>query len=146
MMQNFILCGGDKGWKWKIPGGDFFHCAGRETASTVSVYFGRMYQSRYLTGMAAGMRTKTNHIGFIAPMPIPELMRGINAFALWVQRVNPQAVVHLRWTKGWDNPELESSNSSPYGKTHCICRPFVDIGIPCNFISFSAANICTAGE
>ena len=87
----------------------FFHCVGRETASNVSVYFGRMYQSRYLTGMAAGMRTKTNHIGFIASMPIPELMRGINAFALGVQRVNPQAVVHLRWTKGWDNPELESS-------------------------------------
>ena len=85
----------------------FFHCAGTETAPNVSVYFGRMYQARYLSGMAAGMRTKTNHIGFVAAMPIVEVIRGINAFTLGVQKVNPQAVVHVRWTDSWDTPEKE---------------------------------------
>ncbi len=87
----------------------FFHCAGTETAPNVSVYFGRMYQARYLSGMAAGMRTKTNHIGFVAAMPIVEVIRGINAFTLGVQKVNPKAVVHVRWTDSWDNPAVEMS-------------------------------------
>lgn len=93
----------------KHPDIYFFHCAGTETAPNVSVYFGRMYQARYLSGMAAGMRTKTNHIGYVAAMPIVEVIRGINAFTLGVRKVNPAAVVHVRWTNSWDNIEMEKS-------------------------------------
>lgn len=93
----------------KHPDIYFFHCAGTETAPNLSVYFGRMYQARYLSGMAAGMRTKTNHIGFVAAMPIAEVKRGINAFTLGVRKVNPQAVVHVRWTASWDNEEQEKA-------------------------------------
>lgn len=93
----------------KYPDIYFFHCAGTKTAPNVSVYFGRMYQARYLSGMAAGMRTKTNHIGYVAAMPIVEVIRGINAFTLGVRKVNPAAVVHVRWTNGWDNTEAEKA-------------------------------------
>lgn len=53
------------------------------------------------------MRTKTNHIGFVASIPTPQTIRAVNAFTLGVQRVNPQAVVHIRWVNGWNNSQKE---------------------------------------
>ena len=73
----------------------------------LSTYFARMFQGRYLSGALAGMRTKTNVIGYVAGMPNSEVMRGINAFTLGVQQVNPNAKVFVMWTNDWDNPEIE---------------------------------------
>jgi len=63
--------------------------------------FGRMYQPRYIAGMAAGAATESNKIGYVAAFPIPEVIRGINAFALGVQAVNPDATVEVAWTSTW---------------------------------------------
>ena len=63
--------------------------------------FGRMYQPRYIAGMAAGAATESDTIGYVAAFPIPEVIRGINAFALGVQAVNPDAVVEVNWTSTW---------------------------------------------
>ena len=63
--------------------------------------FGRMYQPRFIAGMAAGAATETDTIGYVAAFPIPEVIRGINAFALGVQAVNPDAVVEINWTSTW---------------------------------------------
>ena len=63
--------------------------------------FGRMYQPRYIAGMAAGAATESNTIGYVAAFPIPEVIRGINAFALGVQETNPDAVVEVNWTGTW---------------------------------------------
>ena len=71
-------------------------------------YFVRMYQARYLAGIVAGMKTKSNVIGYVAAMENNEVNRGINAFALGVQRVNPQAVVKVMWTESWDDEEKET--------------------------------------
>ncbi len=64
----------------------FEHCSGYKTAKNVGTYFGRMYQARHLTGIVAGMMTKSNKIGYVAAVPIPEVIRGINAFALGVKK------------------------------------------------------------
>ena len=85
----------------------FFHCSGYMTSENMSAYFGRMYQMRYLTGIVAGLRTETNQIGYVAAHPIPEVRRGINAFALGVKSVNPDAVVNVIWTHSWLNTGLE---------------------------------------
>ena len=85
----------------------FFHCSGYMTRENMSAYFGRMYQMRYLTGIVAGLRTETNQIGYVAAHPIPEVRRGINAFALGVKSVNPNAVVNVIWTSSWLNTGLE---------------------------------------
>jgi len=90
-----------------FPNVKFMHCSGFKTADNVSNYFGRMYQARYLTGMVAGMMTKSNLIGYVAAFPIPEVIRGINAFTLGVRSVNPQAQVRVVWTKTWFDPALE---------------------------------------
>ncbi len=82
----------------------FMHCSGYKTAKNVGTYFGRMYQARYLTGLVAGSMTKTGKIGYVAAHPIPEVIRGINAFALGVKKVNPDAKVYVVWTGAWYDP------------------------------------------
>lgn len=91
----------------QFPETTFMHCSGYKTAPNMSNYFGRMYQARYLTGMVAGSMTKKNAIGYVAAFPIPEVIRGINAFTLGVRAVNPTAEVRVVWTKSWYDPALE---------------------------------------
>ena len=91
------------------PDVKFFHLAGAATGPNLDTYFGRMYQARYLTGIVAGKQTQTNQIGFVAAFPIPEVIRGINAFTLGVRSVNPQAVVHVKWSGTWNDSSLETA-------------------------------------
>jgi len=69
--------------------------------------FGRMYEPRYLSGMVAGSATSSNLIGYVAAFPIPEVIRGINAFTLGVREVNPAAEVEVNWTSTWFDPAVE---------------------------------------
>ncbi|AEX86410.1 hypothetical protein XO10_10030 [Marinitoga sp. 1135] len=85
----------------------FLNCAGYKSYRNLSVYFGRIYQPQFLTGMIAGIMTKSNKIGFIAPYPLPLFVRNLNAFAIGVKMVNPSAVIDVKWTKEWINYELE---------------------------------------
>lgn len=88
----------------------FFHCSGWEINDTnLGNYFGRMYEPRYLTGIAAGYATETNKIGYVAAFPIPEVIRGINAFTLGVRKANPDATVQVVWTNTWYDPAIEKS-------------------------------------
>ena len=85
----------------------FMHCSGYKSAENVGNYFGRMYEPRYLSGIVAGKMTKANVIGYVAAFPIPEVIRGINAFTLGVQSVNPKAEVRVVWTQTWFDPGIE---------------------------------------
>ncbi len=91
----------------EFPDTWFVHISGYKTAPNVSTVFGRMYQPRYLSGIVAGKMTKTNIIGYVAAFPIPEVIRMINAFALGVRSVNPQAEVRVVWTNTWFGPPQE---------------------------------------
>ena len=73
------------------------------------IYFGRMYEARFLTGIVAGAMTKTNRIGYAAAIPTSEVVRGIDAFALGVASVNPNAKVYVEWIGKWyDSPKEKS--------------------------------------
>jgi basic membrane protein A len=85
----------------------FMHCSGFKTADNVGTYFGRMYQPRYLSGMIAGKMTESNILGYVAAHPIPEVIRGLNAFALGARSVNPDVKVHVVWTQTWYDPAKE---------------------------------------
>lgn len=85
----------------------FLHCSGYKTTDNMSNFFGRIYQARYLSGIVAGMKTETNKIGYVAAFPIPEVIRGINAFTLGAQSVNPDVTVEVVWTNTWYNPATE---------------------------------------
>ncbi|MBW2095401.1 MAG: BMP family ABC transporter substrate-binding protein [Deltaproteobacteria bacterium] len=91
----------------QFPGTVFMHCSGFKRAKNMGTYFGRMYQARYLSGIVAGAMTKSNILGYVAAFPIPEVIRGINAFALGAQSVNPNAQVRVVWTKTWYDPATE---------------------------------------
>jgi basic membrane protein A and related proteins len=91
----------------EFPDVTFMHCSGYKTAKNVGAYFGRMYQARYLTGLTAGLMSKSAKVGYVAAFPIPEVIRGINAFALGVQKANPKAEVRVVWTKTWYDPATE---------------------------------------
>lgn len=85
-----------------------FHVNAQEDlADNMTSYFVRMYQARYLSGIIAGMRTKSNVIGYVAALPNNEVNRGINAFTLGVRRKNPAARVVVFWTGAWDDREQE---------------------------------------
>jgi basic membrane protein A len=91
----------------KFPKVAFLHCSGYKTAKNMGNYFGRIYQSRYLTGVVAGSMTKSNILGYVAAMPIPEVIRGISAFTLGAQSVNPKVQVRVVWTNTWYDPATE---------------------------------------
>lgn len=85
----------------------FEHATGSRKGKNLSNYATRAYQPRYLSGLIAGSMTKTGKVGYIAAHPIPEVVRGINAFTLGVRAVNPTAEVEVQWTKSWYSPEKD---------------------------------------
>ncbi len=85
----------------------FVHISGYKTADNLSTVFGKIEEPRYVSGMVAGKMTKTNQLGYVAAFPIPEVVRGINAFTLGVRAVNPEATVKVVWTNTWFDPVKE---------------------------------------
>lgn len=90
----------------KYPEIYFLHASGVNHRKNLSSFFGRMYQARYLSGIAAGMNTKTGELGYVAAFPISEVIRGINAFTLGVRSVRPDAVVHVRYCNSWQGDDV----------------------------------------
>lgn len=76
-------------------------------------YFGRIYQARYLSGIVAGMNTKNNLIGYVAAQDSSnsEVTGGIDAFAIGVASVNPDAKINVIITNSWYDPEKEEAAS-----------------------------------
>jgi basic membrane protein A len=91
----------------EFPDVIFEHCSGFMTRENMATYFGRIYQPRYLSGIVAGEMTDSNIIGYVAAFPIPEVIRGINAFTLGVRSVNSDAEVRVVWTNTWYDPVKE---------------------------------------
>jgi len=73
----------------------FMHNTGYKTSGNMGNYFGAAEEGRYLSGLAAGAATESNLIGYVAAFPIPEVIRGINAFTIGVREINPEALVEV---------------------------------------------------
>ncbi len=89
----------------KYPNKKFMHCSGFKRTNNLGTYFADLYQAYYLNGLMAGALTKSNKIGYVGAVPIPEVVRHIDAFALGIKAVNPNAKVHVRWTYAWYGPD-----------------------------------------
>jgi basic membrane protein A len=92
----------------KYPDVKFEQATGTNLAANLSEYFGAAEDGDYLTGMAAGAATKSGKIGFVAPFPIPEVIREINAFTMGAQSMHPGATVQVVWTNTWFDPAKET--------------------------------------
>ncbi len=94
----------------KYPDVKFCHCSGYTRNETnLDTYFGQIETARYLAGIVAGLTTKTNKLGYVAAFPIPEVIRGINAYTLGARSVNPDATVQVVWTNTWFGMDEEKA-------------------------------------
>jgi basic membrane protein A len=91
----------------EFPDTTFVHISGFLTGPNLSTAFGKIEEPRYVSGLIAGAMTESNQIGYVAAYPIPEVIRGINAFTLGVREANPEATVNVVWTNTWFNPQQE---------------------------------------
>lgn len=88
----------------------FCHATGQmDNGVNMCRYFGRIYQPRYLAGIAAGLKTTSNKIGYVGAFKNAEVNCGLNAFALGVQSVNPEAQVYVKYTQNWYDPAGETA-------------------------------------
>jgi len=88
----------------EFPETTFEHCSGFQTRENLGRYFGRLYEPRYLTGMAAGHLTESNTLGYVASLPIAEVIRQLNAFFLGARAVNPDVTMEVRWLDTFMDP------------------------------------------
>ncbi len=85
----------------------FEHCSGYKTAPNVGIYQTRFYEGAYLLGILAGMKTKSNVLGYVAPFPIPEVIRNLDSFVLGARSVNPKVTAKVVWVNTWYDPSKE---------------------------------------
>ncbi|RPG51384.1 MAG: BMP family ABC transporter substrate-binding protein [Gammaproteobacteria bacterium TMED1] len=90
-----------------FPQTSFQHASGYKTAPNVGTYQIRAMQGRYLAGKIAGYMSTSQKIGYVASFPIPEVIRGINAFTLGAQAANPDVTVQAIWINSWMNAAKE---------------------------------------
>jgi simple sugar transport system substrate-binding protein len=95
----------------------FLHCGGLyvegKHPENVGSYFGYIDEAEYISGIVAGLTTKSNKLGFIGAKPIPQVLRNINSFTLGARSVNPKATTSVIFTGDWSMPvkEAEAANS-----------------------------------
>ena len=91
-----------------FPDINFEHATGYKRSDNISTYSGRFYEGRMIEGHIAGKMSETNTIGYIASFPIPEVVRGINAFYLAASKVNPDIKMKIIWVFTWYDPGKEA--------------------------------------
>jgi simple sugar transport system substrate-binding protein len=83
------------------------HAGGYKTATNLNTYNVRAYEARWLAGKLAALNSKRGVAGYVAGFPVPEVVQGINAFALGMRSVNPKATVRVVWLNSWFDPARE---------------------------------------
>lgn len=86
----------------------FNHATGYKTAENVRTYDSRTYEGAYMAGIIAGGMTKSNTLGIVGSVPIPEVIRNINSFTLGAQSVNPSITTKVVWVNEWFSPPKET--------------------------------------
>ena len=86
----------------------FEHATGYKQAENMRTYDSRTYEGAYMAGVIAGAMTKTNTLGVVASVPIPEVLRNINSFTLGAQSSNPKITTKVVWVNEWFSPPKET--------------------------------------
>ena len=87
----------------------FEHATGYKTAENMRTYDSRTYEGAYMAGVIAGKMTKSNTLGVVGSIPIPEVIRNINSFTMGAQSVNPKITTKVVWVNEWFNPPKETA-------------------------------------
>lgn len=86
----------------------FEHATGYKSGDNVRTYDSRTYEGAYMAGVIAGAMTKSNTLGVVGSVPIPEVIRNINSFTLGAQSVNPKIKTKVVWVNEWFSPPKET--------------------------------------
>ena len=86
----------------------FEHATGYKQAENLRTYDSRTYEGAYMAGIIAGKMTKSNTLGVVGSIPIPEVIRNINSFTMGAQSVNPKIKTKVVWVNEWFNPPKET--------------------------------------
>ena len=92
----------------EFAGVKFEHATGYKTAANMRTYDSRTYEGAYMAGVIAGKMTKSNTLGVVGSIPIPEVIRNINSFTMGAQSVNPKIKTKVVWVNEWFNPPKET--------------------------------------
>ena len=90
-----------------FPKTTFMHATGYKTAPNMGIYDVRTYEGAYMLGVVAGKMSKNNKIGYVASIPIPEVIRNIDAFTIGARSVNPKITTKVIWINSWFDPGKE---------------------------------------
>ena len=91
----------------EFPAVRFAHAGGYKTAPNLVTYNARYYEARWLAGWLAGRQSKSGIAGYVAGFPVPEVVQGLNAFALGMRAAHPKAEVRVVWLNAWFDPARE---------------------------------------
>lgn len=91
----------------QFPDVAFLHASGFKQSKNFGTFTARNYEGFYLAGMAGGMVTKSNTLGIVAAFAVPEVVAEVNAIALAVKKVNPDATIKIVWVNTWFDPAKE---------------------------------------
>ena len=96
----------------EYPEIQFCHATGYQAAgsglSNMHNYFASIYEARYLAGIAAGLKTESNKLGYVAAFPFAEVISGYTAFYLGAKSVNPDVTMEIMYTNSWNDPTVEA--------------------------------------
>ena len=93
------------------PDVKFEHATGYKQAANMRTYDSRTYEGAYMAGVIAGKMTKSNTLGVVGSVPIPEVVRNINSFTLGAQSVNPKIKTKVVWVNKWFDPPKETEGA-----------------------------------
>ena len=114
----------------------FEHATGYRSTRNVRTYDARTYEGAYLAGIVAGHMTRADTLGVVAPIPIPEIIRNINAYTMGAQTANPKLRVKVRWVNSWFNPPAEAS----------AAQSLIDSGVDTLFQFTDSAEVLKTAE
>lgn len=93
----------------RFPKVKFEHATGYKQSPNLATYAARFYEGRHVIGLIAGKMTKTGVVGYVASIPIPEVVSGVNAFTLALRSQRPDAQVKVVWVNSWYDPGKEAA-------------------------------------
>ena len=110
----------------------FYYLGNTDQANgNFSVSVGQQWDPWYLCGMLAGMNSKNGNLGFVASMPVPDVMIAINSFELGAQSIHPEAETNVVFTGAWDDSGLATTAATQLINSGCdVISQFQDTPKP----------------
>ena len=96
----------------KSPDVAFYECDGRNPLDNLSTYYVAHWYPTYVTGVAAGLMSKSGKLGYVGSFPVPSVFSGTNAFLMGARSVNPNATMQVIAINSWFDPQAATQAGS----------------------------------